>query len=53
MDSACRGYPESTPNFLHKDIGTGNQKIQIFNLDSQYPPSLLLLLLLRRSFFNM
>jgi len=53
MDSACRGYPESTPNFLHKDIGKRNQKIQFVNLDSQYPPSLLILLLLLRSFFNM
>jgi len=52
MDSACRGYQESTLNFIHKDISKGNQKIQFVNLDSQYPPSLLLLLLLRRSFFN-
>jgi len=52
MDSACRGYSESTPNFLHKDSVLGNQKIQLFDLYPQYTLSLLLFLLLLRSIFN-
>jgi len=50
MDSASSGYPESTPNILHSDGVIRSLKIQLFTSHSQYPLSLLLLLLLRRSF---
>jgi hypothetical protein len=52
MDSACSGYPESTPNFLHNDAAIILHTIQLINLHPQYPPDLLLLLLLLRSIFN-
>jgi hypothetical protein len=49
MDSACRGYPESTPNFLHKESGREIEENQFLNVHPQYPLCLLLLLLLRRT----
>jgi hypothetical protein len=52
MDSACSGYPESTPNFLHNDAAVIPYTIQLINLHPQYPPDLLLLLLLLLSVFN-
>ena len=52
MDSACRGYPESTPNSLHKDCVSKTYKIQLLYLHPQYPLNLLLLLLLRQSFLT-
>lgn len=52
MDSACNGYPESTPNSFHKDSAIGNDKIQLLDLHPQYPLSLLLFLLLRRYISN-
>jgi hypothetical protein len=47
INSACSGYSESTPSALHKDGVMGIEKIQLFNLYSQYPLCLLLFLLLR------
>lgn len=52
MDSACSGYPESTPNFLHNDADVIIHTFQLINLYPQYPLDLLLLLLLLRSVFN-
>jgi hypothetical protein len=52
MDSACSGYPESTPNFLHNDAPVILHTIQLITLHPQYPLDLLLLLLLLRSIFN-
>ena len=37
MDSACRSYPESIPNTLHKDDPARNRYTQLFNLYPQYP----------------
>jgi hypothetical protein len=50
MDFACRGYPESIPNSLHKDNPLYNLEIHLLTLFPQYPPYLLLLLLLLLSF---
>ena len=50
MDSASSAYPESTPNTLHRARVIGRMTIQLFKTHSQYPLSLLLPLLLRRSF---
>jgi len=52
MDSACSGYPESTPNFLHNDALVILHTIQLITLHPQYPLDLLLLLLLLRFIFN-
>jgi len=46
MNFACRGYPESIPNSLHKDIYLYSLEIHMLTLFPQYPLYLLLLLLL-------
>ena len=52
MDSACKGYPESIPNSLHKDSVLSNLEFQPLYLNPQYPLNLLLLRLRRRSLSN-
>jgi hypothetical protein len=51
MDSACKGYPESIPNSLHKDSVLEDLEFQLLYLNPQYPLNLLLLRL-RRLFLS-
>src|SRR6185295_4361777 len=49
MGSLSRSYPESIPHSLNRESVRRHLQIQPVNSDSQYPLSLFLFLLLRRS----